>query len=151
VVAGGNAHKHGKGYFIEPTIFDDVTSDMTIGREEIFGPVLSIIKVGSAEEAVRVANDTQYGLAASIFTANIGKAHRMARDVRAGTVTINYYGEGDVSTPFGGFKLSGFGSRDKSLHAHDQHTELKTIDHLCLSLDSMPAFGEIEERVYVAG
>ena len=127
VVAGGHARKHGKGYFIEPTIFDDVTPDMTIATDEIFGPVLSIIKVASAEEAVRVANDTEYGLAASIFTANIGKAHRIARDVRAGTVTINCYGEGDITTPFGGFKLSGFGGRDKSLHAHDQYTELKTI------------------------
>jgi gamma-glutamyl-gamma-aminobutyraldehyde dehydrogenase len=100
---------------------------MTIAREEIFGPVLSIISVSSVDEAVRVANDTSYGLAASIFTANVGRAHRMARDIRAGTVTINCYGEGDVSTPFGGFKLSGFGGRDKSLHAHDQYTELKTI------------------------
>ena len=127
VIAGGNAHPLGKGYFIEPTIFDNVTAGMTIAREEIFGPVLSIISVASPDEAVRVANDTSYGLAASIFTANLGRAHRMARDIRAGTVTINCYGEGDVTTPFGGFKLSGFGGRDKSLHAHDQYTELKTI------------------------
>lgn len=127
VVVGGNAHASGKGYFIEPTIFDDVTPGMTIAREEIFGPVLSIISVASAEEAVRVANETTYGLTASIFTGNLGRAHRMARDIRAGTVTINCYGEGDVTTPFGGFKLSGFGGRDKSLHAHDQYTELKTI------------------------
>jgi len=127
VIAGGNAHPLGKGYFIEPTIFDNVTPKMTIAREEIFGPVLSIIAVASADEAVRVANDTSYGLAASIFTGNIGKAHRMARDIRAGTVTINCYGEGDITTPFGGYKLSGFGGRDKSLHAHDQYTELKTI------------------------
>ncbi|MGE0004312.1 MAG: aldehyde dehydrogenase [Parvibaculaceae bacterium] len=127
LVAGGNAHKRGKGYFIEPTVFDDVTPEMTIAREEIFGPVLSVIRIRTADEAVRVANDTQYGLAASIFTVNLGRAHRMARDVRAGTVTINCYGEGDVTTPFGGFKLSGFGGRDKSVHAHDQYTELKTI------------------------
>jgi len=127
VIAGGNAHARGRGYFIEPTIFDGVRAGMTIAREEIFGPVLSIISVSSADEAVRVANDTPYGLTASIFTANIGRAHRMARDIRAGTVTINCYGEGDASTPFGGFKLSGFFGRDKSLHAHDQYTELKTI------------------------
>ncbi|TXH33384.1 MAG: aldehyde dehydrogenase [Rhodospirillaceae bacterium] len=127
VIAGGNAHPLGQGYFIEPTIFDNVRADMTIAREEIFGPVLSIISVASADEAVRVANDTSYGLTASIFTANGGRAQRMARDIRAGTVTINCYGEGDVTTPFGGFKLSGFGGRDKSLHAHDQYTELKTI------------------------
>src|SRR5262249_29675444 len=105
VIAGGKAHALGKGYFIEPTIFHNVTSRMTIAREEIFGPVLSIISVSSADEAVRVANDSPYGLTASIFTGNIGRAHRMARDIRAGTVTINCYGEGDVSTPFGGFKL----------------------------------------------
>jgi 4-(gamma-glutamylamino)butanal dehydrogenase len=127
LVTGGSAHKLAKGYFIEPTIFDGVTPEMTIAKDEIFGPVLSVITVRSAEDAVRVANDTSYGLAASIFTANINRAHRMARDIRAGTVTINCYGEGDVSTPFGGFKLSGFGGRDKSLHAHDQYTELKTI------------------------
>ncbi|MES0174026.1 aldehyde dehydrogenase [Mesorhizobium sp. M0006] len=127
VVTGGNARKSGKGYFIEPTIFDNVTPSMTIAREEIFGPVLSVITVANADEAVRVANDTPYGLAASVFSANLGKAHRIARDIRAGTVTINCYGEGDVSTPFGGFKLSGFGGRDKSLHAHDQYIELKTI------------------------
>jgi gamma-glutamyl-gamma-aminobutyraldehyde dehydrogenase len=127
VISGGNAHNLGKGYFIEPTIFDGVTPEMTNAEEEIFGPVLSIITVANAEEAVRVANDSSYGLTASIFTANGGRAHRMARDIRAGTVTINCYGEGDASTPFGGFKLSGFGGRDKSLHAHDQYTELKTI------------------------
>jgi gamma-glutamyl-gamma-aminobutyraldehyde dehydrogenase len=127
IIAGGNAHALGKGYFIEPTVFDNVTPDMTIAREEIFGPVLAVISVANADEAVRVANDTSYGLAASIFTANGGRAQRMARDIRAGTVTINCYGEGDVTTPFGGFKQSGFGGRDKSLHAHDQYTELKTV------------------------
>jgi gamma-glutamyl-gamma-aminobutyraldehyde dehydrogenase len=127
VISGGKAHPLGKGYFIEPTIFDKVSPKMTIAREEIFGPVLSIISVMNADEAVRVANDTPYGLAASIFTGNVGRAHRMPRDIRAGTVTINCYGEGDITTPFGGFKLSGFSGRDKSLHAHDQYTELKTI------------------------
>jgi gamma-glutamyl-gamma-aminobutyraldehyde dehydrogenase len=116
-----------RGYFIAPTIFDNVRPDMTIAREEIFGPVLAIITVGSAEEAVKVANDTPYGLAASIFTANTRRAHRMARAIRAGTVTVNCYGEGDVTTPFGGYKQSGFGGRDKSIHAHDQYTELKTV------------------------
>jgi gamma-glutamyl-gamma-aminobutyraldehyde dehydrogenase len=83
--------------------------------------------VASADEAVRVANDTAYGLAASIFTANLRRAHRMARRIRAGTVTVNCYGEGDITTPFGGYKQSGFGGRDNSIHAHDQYTELKTI------------------------
>lgn len=126
LVLGGSAI--GKpGYFIEPTIFDEVLADMTIAREEIFGPVLSVITVGSADEALAIANNTDYGLAASVFTSNVTRAHRMARAIRAGTVTINCFGEGDVTTPFGGYKLSGFGGRDKSLMAHDQYCEIKTI------------------------
>ncbi len=127
IVLGGRAISEGNGYFIEPTIFDNVRPDMTIAREEIFGPVLSIITVSSGDEAVQVANDTPYGLAASVFTSNVKRAHRMARAIRAGTVTVNCYGEGDASTPFGGYKQSGFGGRDNSIHAHDQYTELKTI------------------------
>ena len=96
-------------------------------REEIFGPVLSVIEVASAEEAIALANDTEYGLAASIFSANARTALRAARDIRAGTVTVNCYGEGDISTPFGGFNQSGFGGRDNGIHAHDQYTQLKTI------------------------
>ena len=116
-----------RGYFIAPTIFDNVLPEMTIAREEIFGPVLAIITVGSVDEAIKIANDTPYGLTASVFTANARQAHRIARAIRAGTVTVNCYGEGDVTTPFGGYKQSGFGGRDKSIHAHDQYTELKTI------------------------
>jgi gamma-glutamyl-gamma-aminobutyraldehyde dehydrogenase len=127
VVLGGDPIASGDGYFIAPTIFDNVRPEMSIARDEIFGPVLSIITVANAEEAVKVANDTSYGLAASIFTANARRAHRMARAIRAGTVTVNCYGEGDVTTPFGGYKTSGFGGRDKSIHAHDQYTEMKTI------------------------
>ncbi|MDE3176493.1 MAG: aldehyde dehydrogenase [Pseudomonadota bacterium] len=127
LVLGGESAADGEGYFIAPTIFDDVTSDMTIAREEIFGPVLSVITVANADEAVKVANDTAYGLTASVFTANVTRAHRIARAIRAGTVTVNCYGEGDVTTPFGGYKTSGFGGRDKSIHAHEQYTELKTI------------------------
>ena len=127
LILGGEAGGNGSGYFIQPTIFDDVRPDMTIARDEIFGPVLSIIVVSSPEEAVQVANDTDYGLAASVFTGNLRRAHRMARQIRAGTVTVNCYGEGDITTPFGGYKQSGFGGRDNSLHAHDQYTELKTI------------------------
>jgi 4-(gamma-glutamylamino)butanal dehydrogenase len=127
VALGGEAISAGQGYFIAPTIFDDVKPEMTIAREEIFGPVLSIITVANADEAIKVANDTAYGLTASVFTSNVRNAHRMARAIRAGTVTVNCYGEGDVATPFGGYKTSGFGGRDKSIHAHDQYTELKTI------------------------
>ena len=83
--------------------------------------------VASFDEAIALANDTDYGLAASVFTANGTQALRAARAIRAGTVTVNCYGEGDISTPFGGYKQSGFGGRDNGLHAHDQYTELKTI------------------------
>ena len=127
VVLGGEASPQDGGAFIAPTVFDGVRPDMTIAREEIFGPVLAIISVKSADEAVAVANDTHYGLAASVFTANVRRAHRIARAIRAGTVTVNCYGEGDITTPFGGYKQSGFGGRDNSIHAHDQYTELKTI------------------------
>ncbi|MEM9638768.1 MAG: aldehyde dehydrogenase family protein, partial [Pseudomonadota bacterium] len=109
-----------------PTIYEAHKDDAR-AREEIFGPILSVIDVASTDEAIAVANDTAYGLAASVFTANARRAIRAARDIRAGTVTVNCYGEGDIATPFGGYKQSGFGGRDNGLHAHDQYTELKTI------------------------
>jgi len=114
------------GAFLPPTIYE-VSKDDPRAREEIFGPVLSVIEVASAEEAIALANDTEYGLAASIFSANARTALRAARDIRAGTGTVNCYGEGDISTPFGGFNQSGFGGRDNGIHAHDQYTQLKTI------------------------
>jgi gamma-glutamyl-gamma-aminobutyraldehyde dehydrogenase len=121
-LTGGTAN----GPYVEPTIYE-VTATDTKARDEIFGPVLSVITVASTDEAITVANDTDYGLAASVFTANTRTAIRAARDIRAGTVTVNCYGEGDTSTPFGGYKHSGFGGRDNGIHAHDQYTELKTI------------------------
>lgn len=124
VVLGGETLD---GIFIQPTIFDGVTNQDKLAQEEIFGPVLSVITVASYDEAIEVANDTEYGLAASVFTANGKKALRAAQAVRAGTVTVNCFGEGDITTPFGGYKQSGFGGRDNSVHAHDQYTELKTI------------------------
>ena len=108
-------------------IRDSVNPDSKLAQEEIFGPILSVITVKSFDEAIAVANNTDYGLAASVFTANGKKAIRAARAIKAGTVTVNCYGEGDMSTPFGGYKQSGFGGRDNSIHAHDQYTELKTI------------------------
>ncbi len=124
IVLGG---EHREGAYVEPTIFDTDGSDISILREEIFGPVLSVVTVRSYDEAIARANDTEYGLTASVFSANGKRAIRAARAIRAGTVTVNCYGEGDITTPFGGYKLSGFGGRDNSLHAHDQYTELKTI------------------------
>jgi gamma-glutamyl-gamma-aminobutyraldehyde dehydrogenase len=122
VVLGGKAEKG----FVEPTILD-VPRDAKQAREEIFGPVLSVLTVESFDEAIQLANDTEYGLAASIFTANIKRALRGARALRAGTVTVNAFGEGDISTPFGGFRQSGFGGRDNGIQAHDQYTQVKTI------------------------
>jgi gamma-glutamyl-gamma-aminobutyraldehyde dehydrogenase len=115
-------------------------NDHPLAREEIFGPVLSVITVSSFDEAIAVANDTDYGLCASLFTANAKRALRGARALRAGTVTVNSFGEGDISTPFGGWKQSGFGGRDNGIHAHDQYTSLKTI-WLDLADDSDEAVG----------
>lgn len=123
VVIGGNA----KDGFVDATVVNVPGNDDTLAREEIFGPVLSVIEVTGFDEAIQIANDTEYGLCASIFTANTKRAIRGARALRAGTVTVNSFGEGDISTPFGGYKQSGFGGRDNSLHAHDQYTQLKTI------------------------
>ena len=113
------------GFYISPTIFDNVTNDMTIAAEEIFGPVLSIITFDTTDEAIKIANDTIYGLAAAVWTRDISKAHSVARALRAGTVHVNSYDEDDITVPFGGFKQSGNG-RDKSLHALEKYTELKT-------------------------
>ena len=127
LVCGGTAQlTETGGWFIEPTIFDNVTPDMSIAREEVFGPVVCFIEYHDVEDAVRIANDTCYGLAASLWTDNVNHAHKIAGRIRAGTVTVNCFGEGDLSTPFGGFKQSGFGGRDKSVYAHDQYCELKT-------------------------
>lgn len=121
-VIGGGAED---GY-VEPTVLR-VEPDSPAAREEIFGPVLSVLTVRGFEEAIALANDTPYGLSASLFTANARRAIRGARAIRAGTVTVNCFGEGDITTPFGGFKQSGFGGRDNGLHAHDQYTQIKTI------------------------
>jgi 4-(gamma-glutamylamino)butanal dehydrogenase len=127
VVGGNQVLAETGGYFIEPTIFDNCRNNMKIAQEEIFGPVLATIEFETEEEAIAVANDTPYGLAASLHTDNVNVAHRVARALKAGTVAVNCYGEGDMTTPFGGYKLSGFAGHDKSVHAHEQYTELKTI------------------------
>lgn len=115
------------GRFVQPTVFDGVDPASPLAREEIFGPVLSVLPVPNDDVAIELANDTPYGLAASVFSDNVTAALRAARSLRAGTVTVNTYGEGSIATPFGGYKESGFGGRDNSVHAHDQYTELKTI------------------------
>ena len=124
VVTGGEG---AGGLLFKPTVFADVTPEMEIFQQEIFGPVVGITRADSDDHAVELANATQYGLAATLYTRDIGRAHRTARKLRAGTVGVNAYSEGEVSTPFGGFKASGFGGRDKGIHAHEQYTELKTI------------------------
>ncbi len=128
VVAGGERIlPETGGWFVAPTIFDDATNAMSIAREEIFGPVLTTIPFETEAEGIRLANETNYGLAASLYTRDLDAAFRVARALRAGTVGVNAYSEGDITTPFGGYKQSGFGGRDKGLEAFDQYTEKKTI------------------------
>jgi aldehyde dehydrogenase (NAD+) len=114
------------GYFIEPTVFDNVDNDNRIAQEEIFGPVLSVIEFSTEEEANRIANDVEYGLVAGIHTKDMGRAHRFARDIQAGQIYINEWFAGGEETPFGGFKGSGFG-REKGLAALDAYTQIKNV------------------------
>ncbi|WP_338744896.1 aldehyde dehydrogenase [Pseudomonas putida] len=124
IVQGGETEQ---GVYVQPTIVDNVGRDNKLFVEEIFGPVLSVTSFETIDEAIELANDTIYGLAASAYTGSLRNALRLSREIRAGVVTVNCFGEGDVTTPFGGYKESGFGGRDKSIWAHDQYTELKTI------------------------
>jgi aldehyde dehydrogenase (NAD+) len=116
----------GKGYFLQPTIFDGVTPEMTIAREEIFGPVLAAIEFADIDEAIARANDSTYGLAAAVWTKDIKKAHYVARKLQAGTVWINTYNIYDTAAPFGGYKQSGFG-REMSMHALEHYTQVKSV------------------------
>ncbi|GAB5388398.1 MAG: aldehyde dehydrogenase [Alphaproteobacteria bacterium] len=125
--SGGNRTRADSGgCYVEPTIFDNVRNDMTIAQEEIFGPVLATLKFDSVEEAIHIANDTIYGLAAMLWTDDLTTAHKAARAIKAGCVYINTEDGGDITTPFGGFKQSGFG-RDKSIHAIEKYSDLKTV------------------------
>jgi len=125
VFGGAETLQETGGHYFEPSIFAGVNNAMRIAQEEIFGPVLSVIPFRTAEQAVRIANDSIYGLAGAVWSNNINTAHKVAAAVRVGTMGINNYFGGDITVPFGGFKQSGNG-RDKSMHAFDDYTELKT-------------------------
>jgi acyl-CoA reductase-like NAD-dependent aldehyde dehydrogenase len=122
---GAQVRKDSGGCYVEPTAFDAVRPDMRIAREEIFGPVLAVLTFRDEAEAIAIANDSSYGLAAAVWTRDLNTAHRMSRAIRAGMVYVNCYDADDMTVPFGGFRQSGMG-RDKSLHAFDKFTELKT-------------------------
>ena len=127
IVYGGSKPLDRPGYFVGPTVFDMVDPRMTIAREEIFGPVLGVMTAGNAEEALKIAMDTDYGLHATVFTKDIDRALYLARRLPCGTVSINKFTEGDVKTPFGGYKRSGSLARDNGAEALDQYLQTKTI------------------------
>ena len=114
------------GFYVEPTILDGASNNMRIAQEEIFGPVVVVIPFATEAEAVQLANETIYGLAAAVWTRDMKAAHRLSRAIRAGTVWVNTFDRSSLTTPFGGFKQSGFG-RDRSPHAIDKYMDFKTI------------------------
>jgi len=122
----GGERLDGPGFWITPAIFSDVTDNMTIAREEIFGPVLSVLEFDDETEVLARANNTQYGLAAGIFTLNLPRAHRMVKALEAGTCYINTYNDAPVEAPFGGTKLSGIG-RENSKAAINHYSQLKSV------------------------
>lgn len=127
LVTGGSALADWPGFWVQPALFDGVTPSMTIAREEIFGPVLGVMGCTSPEEAVQLASDTEYGLHATIFTRDIDRAISLARRIPAGTVAVNKFTEGDIKTPFGGYRKSGSLTRDNGTEAMEQYLQTKTI------------------------
>jgi len=124
---GGVSESDQKGFFAKPTLFDNLKDNMTIARDEIFGPVLGILTVNNTEEALKIAKDSKYGLHASVFTQDINEAFHMAKSLPCGTVSVNTFSEGDIKTPFGGYKQSGSLSRDQGTEAMNQYLQTKTI------------------------
>jgi aldehyde dehydrogenase (NAD+)/gamma-glutamyl-gamma-aminobutyraldehyde dehydrogenase len=124
---GGVSDEGDKGFFAKPTLFDNLKENMTIAQEEIFGPVLGVLTVKDTEEALKVASNSKYGLHASVFTQDINKAFYMAKSLPCGTVSVNTFSEGDIKTPFGGYKQSGSKSRDQGTEALEQYLQTKTI------------------------
>lgn len=125
-LGGKRAREESGGFYVEPTVFDKVTPEATLAREEVFGPVLAVIRFKDPEEAIRLANDTTYGLAAGLWTRDLSLAHRAAREIKAGLIWVNGWDACDITMPFGGFKQSGFG-RDRSLHALHKYADLKSV------------------------
>lgn len=126
MLIGGRSDEFEHGYFVSPTVFDGVRSDMQIAREEIFGPVLSVLPFSDEDEAAQIANDSSYGLAAGIFTRDIDRALRFAAEIQAGYIMINEYFTGGMGSPFGGYKQSGIG-REKGLIALENYTQIKNV------------------------
>jgi 4-(gamma-glutamylamino)butanal dehydrogenase len=125
-LGGKRARANSGGFYVEPTIFDGVAPNSTLAQEEVFGPVLAVTTFRDADEALRMANNTIFGLASGVWTRDLSLAHRAAREIKAGLVWINGWDSCDITMPFGGFKQSGFG-RDRSLHALYKYADLKSV------------------------
>jgi aldehyde dehydrogenase (NAD+)/gamma-glutamyl-gamma-aminobutyraldehyde dehydrogenase len=127
ILYGGISESNQKGFFAKPTLFDNVKENMTIAQDEIFGPVLGVLTVNNTEEALKIAKNSKYGLHASVFTQDINKAFYIAKNLPCGTISVNTFSEGDIKTPFGGYKKSGSLSRDQGTEALNQYLQTKTI------------------------